>query len=205
MPACPLSPSCPVPAPSASHQCVQAGAVGTEQAPLHLTPPWWLQHWGHEPQPLLGGPVGKLPCLPQLVCAGLHKAARAEFPVPGRSDAAQQSLESCWLTPCLDRQEPRAACQLPRCAHSRRLATDGVCAPSTGRGAGVGHTGVLLPEKVSVRACVSVWAGCRAGLCSNQRAAQVRTCSPRMLLPASGTLAQTLLGMGSVCACGKGL
>lgn len=73
--------------------------------------------------------------------------------------------------------------------------------------AGVGHTDVLLPEKVSVRACVSVWAGCRAGLRSNQSAAQVRTCIPGMLLPATGTLAQAFLGMGSMrlCARGKGL
>lgn len=122
--------------------------------------------------PCWGGLVGKVPCLPQLLCAGLHKAARAEFPVPGRCDAAQQSLVSCWLTPCLDRQEPRAACQLPGCAHCRHLAADWGCAPSMWAGVvGVGHTGVLLPEKVSVRACVDrmqSWAVVKPECCLGQ-------------------------------------
>lgn len=65
------------------------------------------------------------------------------------------------------------------------------------RVAGVERAVVLLPQsagRVSVRACMSVWAGCGAGVHANQSVAQVRTCTVGMLLAATDRLAQACAG-----------
>lgn len=95
-----LSPSCPVPAPLHQHQMNVDTVLWAQSRLLCICLlPGSCSMGGMNLSPCWGVLVVKVPYLPQLLRAGLHKAARAEFPVPGRCDAAQQSLEGAGSLP----------------------------------------------------------------------------------------------------------